>query len=196
MDALRCEREAERGNRGEGYLPKYKLEVIMQLLCLKDYYGAKGLCRFTRDKIYNAAEDNSSWIVMDNEGKGRSLNKCKRNYRYFKEVKVDIPTPKKDVLGVADRVINGERQDNYGSPEASFTLIAEYWSTYLRELFRQYHGIVNLEPIDVANMMIAFKLARTQGQKTSKDTYVDIAGYAAIAGDRMMEVPSERQEEV
>ena len=43
------------------------------------------------------------------------------------------PKPKRgSVLQEAINTINGERQDVYGSPESSFSLIAKYWRTYLQ----------------------------------------------------------------
>jgi len=99
-------------------------------------------------------------------------------------------------LDEANIIINGERQDVYGSPEDSFSVIAEYWNTYLIEvqkkiLVQHGHDLNNyelvglLEAKDIAHMMILFKMARTQGQKPKRDNYVDICGYAAIAADRL-----------
>jgi hypothetical protein len=84
-----------------------------------------------------------------------------------------------DLLDEAKQIITGERQDAYGSPEDSFSLIGSLWSAYLGR---------EITPREVADMMILFKVARLKGQKPTRDTYCDIAGYAAIAADRMMEV--------
>jgi len=99
-------------------------------------------------------------------------------------------------LDQAKQVICGERQDTYGSPEDSFALIAQYWNIYLNEVqktlltkngfdFRDYKLVPMLEAKDVAHMMILFKMARVQGQRPSRDNYVDIAGYVSIAADRL-----------
>lgn len=62
----------------------------------------------------------------------------------------------------------------YGEPESSFAQIADLWSAYL--------GIVVTERM-AADMMILFKLARARtALLPHRDTYVDMAGYAAIAG--------------
>ena len=77
-----------------------------------------------------------------------------------------------DILEEASNIINGARQEEYGKPEDSFQKIADYWSTYLD------HPI---SPQDVSLMMILLKVARVpEGKKASRDTMVDIAGYAAI----------------
>ena len=77
-----------------------------------------------------------------------------------------------DILEEAARIIGGARQEEYGKPEDSFQKIADYWGTYLD------HPISSQ---DVALMMVMLKVARVpEGQKASRDTMVDIAGYAAI----------------
>lgn len=92
------------------------------------------------------------------------------------------PKQKTDCLAEASTIINGERQDAYGAPENSFDLIAQYWSAYLDQMEGG-----PLDSVDVGNLLILFKMARCSGQKPSRDTYVDIAGYAAIVADRLME---------
>jgi hypothetical protein len=84
-----------------------------------------------------------------------------------------------DCLDEAKRTICGERQDVYGSPEDSFTLIANYWNAYLAAK----DGM--LSALDIAHMMILFKMARVQGQAPKYDNYVDLCGYAGIAADRL-----------
>lgn len=80
-------------------------------------------------------------------------------------------------------IINGERQDSYGNPENSFAIIAEYWSTYIAS---SWEHPIKLEAIDVAHMMMLFKIARCSGQHPKRDNYIDIQGYAAIAADRLI----------
>lgn len=80
-------------------------------------------------------------------------------------------------LDTAKSVITGGRQDDYGNPEDSFGRIASLWSGYLGYPFTK---------LDVAHMMILLKVARCIGQAPAEDNYVDIAGYAAIAADRIV----------
>lgn len=87
-----------------------------------------------------------------------------------------------DSLKEAKKVISGRRQDVYGNPEDSFALIAKYWSIYL---MTKPVDVV-LTPLDIAHMMVLFKLARCSGQAPSRDNYIDIQGYAAIAADRLL----------
>ena len=86
-------------------------------------------------------------------------------------------------LEKADNCINGERQDQYGSPEYSFALIAAYWTTYID------HEDVQIKDSDVAIMMTLFKIARMSGQKWAPDNAVDACGYLAILNDRLKVTP-------
>lgn len=85
------------------------------------------------------------------------------------------------ILDEAKTIINGEHQDQYGSPEDSFRLIGEYWTTYLSGLAPELPP-VNVTAKDVAVMMVLFKLAR-QANQHKRDNLVDAAGYLGILGD-------------
>ena len=89
------------------------------------------------------------------------------------------------LLDEAKEVINGERQDQYGTPENSFALIAQYWDGYIKRCM-QMNPHFQITSLDVAHMMMLFKLARMQGQKPSRDNYRDIAGYSSIAADDLL----------
>ncbi len=103
-------------------------------------------------------------------------------------------TDKGKILNDAIQIINGERQDQYGDPEDSFTLIAEYWQVYLRNMLLDKAQDQQLSVIDVlfneflkddniAMMMVLFKIAREHYQG-KKDNVVDAAGYLGIYGDK------------
>ena len=80
---------------------------------------------------------------------------------------------REEILKTAKSCVCGERDEDYGKPEDNFFRIASYWSVYLN------HPVT---PRDVAMMMILLKVARTNLGGTD-DCYVDIAGYAACAGE-------------
>lgn len=77
------------------------------------------------------------------------------------------------ILLEAYRLLNGERQSQYGNPGECFGRVAEFWSVYLA---------ADIFPEDVACMMILLKLAR-QANGHKADNLVDMAGYAALAAD-------------
>ena len=88
----------------------------------------------------------------------------------------------KSCLEEAAKIISGNRQDDYGTPEDSFDRIAEYWSAYMN-----HKGILkaNLDCRDIAMMMVLFKIAREE-HSHKHDNLVDICGYTAIL-DNMYE---------
>ena len=83
---------------------------------------------------------------------------------------------RREILQEAERIICGDRQDDYGSASSSFERIADLWRAYLG---------VDIEPMDVANMMILLKVSRSITAPDKADTWLDIAGYAALAGEML-----------
>lgn len=79
-----------------------------------------------------------------------------------------------EILDTAKRIVTGDREQQYGSPEDNFTTIAGFWTTYLRH---------DITADDVAMMMVLLKVARIQSGQVKADNYVDLAGYAACAAE-------------
>lgn len=84
-------------------------------------------------------------------------------------------TVRSKALDEAKALINGDRQEEYGTPQVNFQRIVDLWNVLIprgdsKEWTRG----------DVALALLGLKMARAaQGYK--RDTYVDIAGYAALA---------------
>lgn len=90
---------------------------------------------------------------------------------------------RKNILEEAVRCVCTDRNQQYGEPEDNFRVIAELWNVYIRKRCVGEGADVCVAADDVAHMMILFKLGRAVTAETpSKDTYIDIAGYAACAG--------------
>ena len=81
------------------------------------------------------------------------------------------------ILKEAMEAIDGNRDQQYGRPEDNFGRIAALWEAYLSH--------VEITEVDVANMMILLKIARSQHDPRVRDNWVDIAGYAGCAGEIM-----------
>lgn len=81
-----------------------------------------------------------------------------------------MTTERTRVLEEADTLINGQRQDDYGTPRQNFGVIADMWAAYLG---------TDIEPRDVANMMALLKIARLR-MTNARDSAVDGAGYLAL----------------
>lgn len=76
------------------------------------------------------------------------------------------------------KVINGERQDQYGNPEDTFKKIADLWTAYL---FSNDPIDLRITPPMVADMMQLLKIAREKGGKGKRDNLVDNIGYGLLA---------------
>ncbi len=77
---------------------------------------------------------------------------------------------RRETLERACDCVCGKREQDYGSPENNFNMIAELWSVYT--------GIA-LDAVDVSMMMSLMKIARVKSGTATEDSFVDIAGYAA-----------------
>lgn len=88
---------------------------------------------------------------------------------------------REECLRMANEIVNGAREQDYGTPEDNFQVIADMWSSYLG---------CPVDKQDVANMMIMLKIARTKTGTGTDDCFVDMAGYAACAYEMNQEKPN------
>ena len=88
---------------------------------------------------------------------------------------------KEEILVKANQLISKPRNETHGDAFKNHAEIAEIWNIFLDGKLRP---MANITAKDVAIMMILLKISRTtQGEKFNLDNYVDMAGYAAIAGE-------------
>jgi|TARA_R100001460_G_scaffold105395_1_gene151954 hypothetical protein len=80
----------------------------------------------------------------------------------------------KECLSQAITLSANDRQKDYGDKVDNHNNIARLWSAYLD---------TDIKAHDVAIMMALLKMARTKLGAVSKDTYIDMAAYSAIAGE-------------
>ena len=78
-----------------------------------------------------------------------------------------------DLLDEAKKLIGGDRQEDYGDKLKNHQNIADFWSVFLQKKITAH---------DVAICMALVKVARLMNQH-KKDSYIDMAAYAAIAGE-------------
>lgn len=74
-----------------------------------------------------------------------------------------------NILQEANYVVHGQRRNEYGHPIDNHQRTANLWATYLR---------ISITPVDVCFLNILQKISRGMN-KLTRDTLVDIAGYAA-----------------
>jgi hypothetical protein len=79
----------------------------------------------------------------------------------------------RELLKETIKVITGPREKEYGDKYTNHINISKLWSSYLDH---------EISPHDVAICMALVKIARLKNKRT-KDCYIDIAGYAAIAAE-------------
>lgn len=88
---------------------------------------------------------------------------------------------RKEILNEAEKCVCGQRTTDYGTPENNFATIASFWTTYLAAAHAELHA-TRITAKDVAMMMSLLKVARAAKGDTA-DSFVDLAGYAACAGE-------------
>ena len=79
----------------------------------------------------------------------------------------------KEILKEASDLIGGERNKDYGDKLKNHQRIADLWSIFLE---------TKIEPEQVTIMMGLVKIARIM-HSSKKDSFVDLAAYASIAGE-------------
>lgn len=85
-----------------------------------------------------------------------------------------------ECLNTAATLVSGDRDRQHGAKADNFGRIAIMWQAWLET---RRDSSAPLTGHDVAVMMTAMKLARTQSGEHNPDDYVDACGYAACAGE-------------
>lgn len=80
-----------------------------------------------------------------------------------------------DILEKAKNCVCGSREEDYGSPEDNFSVIATMRNAFTRT------SMFTAEK--VAAMLSCVKLARIGSGRYKEDNWVDLAGYAACGGE-------------
>lgn len=86
--------------------------------------------------------------------------------------------PRGAILDEAKKIINGERQDQYGNPEDNFSIITEFWGVY-----NKARKGASDRPLDTAMKMALLKVARIATGTGTADSFTDACGYIALAAD-------------
>jgi hypothetical protein len=85
------------------------------------------------------------------------------------------PKPTKEsVCQEADRLVSGERQNDYGHPLDNFNKVAGLFSAFLGDKLK--------EPVtaDEAGLLLVLLKVAREGNAPKRDNLVDIAGYAKV----------------
>lgn len=79
-----------------------------------------------------------------------------------------------EILAEAARLTATDRQQVYGEPRLNHERIAALWSAFLG---------IELTPAQCAMCMALVKVSRITATPQHADSYIDLAAYAAIAGE-------------
>lgn len=95
-----------------------------------------------------------------------------------------------EILKAAERCVCTDRNQQYGEPEDNFRTISLLWSVYLCARGMEQP----LGAADVGAMMALFKLGRIATGGDKADNFIDLAGYAACAGEISTESGHDRKD--
>ena len=88
---------------------------------------------------------------------------------------------KEEILKKARDLITGDRNETHGDAFQNHAEIAEFWNIFLD---KKLQPMASITAEDVALMMVLMKISRNnQGKKNNLDNFIDMCGYAAIAGE-------------
>lgn len=108
-------------------------------------------------------------------------------------------TVREDLLDEAKQYVSKDRNSTYDTPENNFGRIADIMNVmgYRKVVTEEDGGLIGntIEGHDVALMMMAVKLARLAHTPNHKDSWVDMAGYAACGYDALMAITEEEDDE-
>lgn len=90
---------------------------------------------------------------------------------------------RKEILETAEKTVCTDRNDIYGGPENSFSMIGDLWARYIREKCVGPDTDVDIGADDVAALMGLFKIARIATGRYHADNWIDLAGDAACGGE-------------
>ena len=102
----------------------------------------------------------------------------------LRETPIERALPEREqVLDDASALISVERAADYGPAQESFGRIAHIWSAIL--------GVTVTEK-QAAMMLAGLKLSRLAYQPDHRDSWVDLAGYAALGSEMVTREPNAR----
>lgn len=88
-----------------------------------------------------------------------------------------------EILDEAKRLTTGDRQAEYGEPWRVYGVVAQMMEAYLNGRRAAGDAVIKITAEDVLNIMALVKVGRIATGKVKDDSYIDLAGYAALAGE-------------
>ncbi len=88
-----------------------------------------------------------------------------------------------EILDEAKRLTTGDRQAEYGEPWRVYGVVAQMMEAYLNGRRRAGDAEICITAEDVLNIMALVKIGRIATGVPKADSYIDGAGYMALAGE-------------
>ena len=103
---------------------------------------------------------------------------------------------REEILKTATKCVCGDREQDYGSPESNFSTIAALWEPYLKRKCVSPDADVCVLPEDVGILLALMKIGRIASGNVKEDNYIDLAGYAACAGEIETDKPTKAEDKL
>lgn len=87
----------------------------------------------------------------------------------------------KDIASSAADLVGGDRKEAYGDVTAGLNKVADIWNGILDAAGKSPAEPLNAH--DVGLLMVGLKMARSYTGPFRADNFVDIAGWASVAGE-------------
>ena len=104
--------------------------------------------------------------TRDADGKTKNCSNCKCSG--------EEPVTRLSTLAIAGHLTSKDRDKQYGAADRNFDDIARSWSAYLDR---------PLTVSDVSCLLALLKIARLKRNPGHEDSWVDLAGYAALGSE-------------
>jgi hypothetical protein len=88
-----------------------------------------------------------------------------------------------EILDEAKRLTTGDRQAEYGEPWRVYGVVAQMMEAYLNGRRAAGDSQITIAAEDVLNIMALVKIGRIATGVPKADSYIDGAGYMALAGE-------------
>lgn len=93
-----------------------------------------------------------------------------------------------EILEAARCCVCGEREQDYGTPENNFETIGLLWGVYLRAAHPEYAKVMPINGITAKDARHYAGPAQVAASPPAPaDSFIDLAGYAACAGEIVTE---------
>lgn len=106
------------------------------------------------------------------DGKTKRCKNCKCTGE--EPTKEKLKPTRLSTLGMAGHLTSKDRNEQYGPADRNFEDIARSWSAYLDR---------QLTVSDVSCLLALLKIARLKRNPSHEDSWVDLAGYAALGSE-------------